>query len=178
MPLVAYGDRVDMPDTNRVIISTSIDIFTEQGVNIGFMSALTRADNRQTTLIRHLDSVDAGRVVEQAPGPETVTLNCTGYALYMQGSARQSLIHRMVPQVQNWHSLNGQHIPFDIEERATHPAFTRGADPTQGVPAPENTYFSTTYLGAWLTSYNRPLNVGSVVISETANANVSWVDER
>jgi hypothetical protein len=178
MPLVTYGDRVDMPDTNRVIISSSIDIFTEQGVNIGYISALSRSDNRPTTLVRHLDSVDAGRVVEQAPGPDTTTLNATGYALYNQGANRQSLIHRMVPQVQNWHSLNGQHVPFDIEERATHPAFTRGADPTQGVTATEGGYLSTTYLGSWLTSFNHPVSIGSALIAETCNISVSWVDER
>ena len=178
MPLVSHGDRVDMPDTNRVIISSSIDLYTEQGVNIGFVSGMTRQDSRPTTPIRHLDSLDAGRMVEQSPGPDTTSLNFTGFALYNQGGNRQSMVNRMVPTVQNWHSLNGQQVPFDIEERATHPMFTRTGDPTQGVVSDESNYLSTTYLACWLTQYSHPLSISGAQITETAAATVSYVDSR
>jgi hypothetical protein len=167
-----------MPDTNRVIISSSIDLYTEQGVNIGFVSGMTRSDNRPTTLIRHLDSLDAGRPVEQSPSPDTTTMQFTGFALYNTGGNRQNLINRLVPQVPNWHSLNGQQVPFDIEERATHPMYTRTADPTKGTVADESNYVSTTYLACWLTAYSHPVQIGSANLVETGSASCTWVDSR
>lgn len=164
MPLVNYGDAVSIPNTNRAVISTSVDVWDETGGNIGFISAMSRTDARQTTPIRHLDSSDAGRIVEQSPGPETNTLNITGYALYNVGNQKKGLIHRLVQDVASiFRSLNGQHIPFDITERFAHP---QNAD--------QETEYA--YLGCWLTNFSHPVNIGTVSIAETANVTVSWVE--
>lgn len=163
MALQTRGDGVSIPAGNKVVLSTSIDVFDNLGVSIGFIQTLTRRDDRPTQLIRHLDSTDAGRMIEQAPGPETNRLDVTGFALYNVGPNKKSLLNRVAPNGGAFRSLNSQHIPFEIEERTTHPA-------TPTLQA------STLYGDCYLISYSRPVNIGTVHITETATLQATWLE--
>lgn len=164
MPFVTQGDRVGVPDTNLAVVSSSVDVFDTDGLNIGFMQQITRTDTRQVTRIRHLDSFDAGRIVEQVPMPEDLSLNVMGFALYNRGSDKQSLINRIGGSGSaRFKSLNSQQIPFNLLEEWTH-------------PANPNNRGQTYYLGCWLTNYSRPINIGTVTVAETATIQPSWVD--
>lgn len=146
-----------------MVISSSVDVLDEDGFNIGFMQQISRTDNRPTTLVRHLDAIDAGRVIEQAPGPETNTLNVVGFALYNTGVDRRSLLNRIVGQGgAKFRSLNSQQLPFELTERWIHPATRLTGE--------------TLYGDCWLTNYTRPVNIGTVAIAETANITATWVE--
>lgn len=164
MPLITRGDGVKIPDVNQAVISTSVDVFDEQGVNIGYMSQLTRTDTRNTFRVRHLDSQDAGRVIEQVPSPEDNALSANGLSLYDIGVVKKSLIHRLAGvNGQRFRSLNSQFIPFVVREEWTHPS-----SPGQ--------FGQTLYLGCMLTNFTRPVNIGTAQIAESANVVPSWVE--
>lgn len=162
MPLQTRGDGVSIPEQNQVIISTSIDVLDEDGFNIGFLSQITRTDARPTEAIRHLDSIDAGRIIERSPSPENVTLALTGFALYNNGADKRSMLNRLAPGGSAFRSLNSQQLPFEITERWTHP--TTGS------------VGETLYGDCLLTNYSRPVNIGTVTIAETASADATWVE--
>lgn len=161
-PLQTRGDGVSIPESNQVIISTSVDVLDDNGDNIGFMQQLTRRDDRPTQLIRHLDSTDAGKVIEQAPGPETNRLDVTGFALYNVGQQRRSLLHRISPLGPSFRSLNSNAIPFEITERWRHPATGNSG---------ENLYGDNL-----LINFSRPVNITTVMIAETATLQCTWVE--
>lgn len=164
MPLVTRGDGVVIPTENQGLISTSIDIFDQEGLNIGFLQQNTRNDNRPTTRIRHLDRLDAGRVVEQMPSPEEVGLSINGMALYDVGAIRKSIFQRIAGVSGNaFRSLNSQFIPFNVREEWVHPSN----------PAQKG---RTLYLGNWLNTFTRPINIGTAQVAETATTSVSWVE--
>lgn len=146
-----------------MVISTSVDVLDDLGFNIGFIQQINRNDARPTARIRHLDSIDAGRVLEQAPSPEDNTLNFTGFALYNTGVDNRSLLNRLPGSAgAAFKSLNSQSIPFEVTEQWTHPA---------------NGLVGTTLYGdVMLTSYTRPVNIGTATISETAAGNVTFVE--
>lgn len=163
MAIQTRGDGVSIPTSNQVVISTTVDVLDDEGFNIGFIQTINRTDARPTELIRHLDASDAGRILEQSPGVETNTLNLTGFALYNSGVDRRSLLNRMVgARSSPFRSLNSQQIPFEITEQWTQPA--------------SNARGQTLYGDCMLTNYTRPVNIGAVTITETANAAVTWVE--
>lgn len=168
LQLQTRGDGVGLPESNKVVISTSVDIFDDGGVNIGFLQQISRTDARPATPIRHLAAGDAGRMIEQSPGPELNTLNVTGYALYNVSPARESLLNRITGRTTDtagnlFRSLNSQFLPFQLEERWTHPGNTsqRG---------------KTLYGDCYLTNYTRPVSIATVNIVETANIQATWVE--
>lgn len=163
MSLATRGDGVSIPESNQVVISTSIDVLDDLGFNIGFVQQINRNDARETQPIRHLDSVDAGRILEQAPAPENVTMNFNGFALYNLGVDNRSLLNRIAGSAGSaFKSLNSQAIPFEVSEAWTHPATgLRG---------------QSLYGDVMLTSYSRPVNLGTVTISESCACRVSWVE--
>lgn len=163
MAIQTRGDGVSIPESNQVVISTTVDVLDDQGFNIGFIQQISRTDARPTTPIRHLDSSDAGKILEQSPGVETNQLNVTGLALYNLGTDRRSLLNRMVGSGSSkFRSLNSQQLPFELSERWTHPA-TRLAG-------------ETLYGDCMLTNYTRPVNIGTVTITETANITATWIE--
>lgn len=146
-----------------MVISTTVDVLDDEGFNIGFLQSISRTDARPTESVRHLDASDAGRILEQAPGVETNTLNLTGFALYNSGVDRRSLLNRVVgANSAPFRSLNSQQLPFEITEQWTHPA--------------SNARGQTLYGDCMLTNYTRPVNIGTVTITETANATATWVE--
>lgn len=163
MGLVAHGSGVGLAPGNQTVISTTVDVFDEGGNNIGFISQLNRNDTRPVVPIRHLDSSDAGRILELQPGPETYQLTATGYALYnVAEDVGGSLLNRLPQGAAAFKVMNDQSIPFTIEEAETHPATT--------------IVNRTLFLGCMLNSYSKPLNIGSVTVTETAGITVSWVE--
>ena len=166
--LVQKGAGVGVGAQNRATISTSYDIFDEDGNLIGYVTDISRTDNRSVTRIRHLSSHDAGRTIEQAPGPDETTLALTGFALYNKAEQsgdlpHYSLVGRLGGTEGNvFKSLNSQRIPFNLRVEEVHP----------GTGAVSRTY----YFGCYLTSYTKPISLGSITIAETASCQVSVVD--
>jgi hypothetical protein len=163
MPIATRGDGVSLPSGNRVIVSTSIDVLDDDGFNIGFIQQLNRTDTRQIMRVRHLDSVDAGRVIELSPGPEDNSLNATGFALYARGADPGAILNRL-PGIngQVFKSLNSNAIPFEIIEVWTQPATGAVGE--------------TTYGDNLINNYTRPVNIGAIQISETAAMVTSWIE--
>lgn len=164
MPIATRGDGVSLPEGNRVIVSTSVDVLDDDGFNIGFVQQLSRTDTRQVLRVRHLDSVDAGRVLELSPGPEDNSLNATGFALYSRGLDPGAILNR-IPGIngQPFNSLNSNAIPFEIVEVWTQP--------NTGVVG------ETTYGDNLLNNYTRPVNIGAIQIVETVAMITSWIEQ-
>lgn len=163
MPIATRGDGVSLPDSNRVIVSTSIDVLDDDGFNIGFIQTLSRTDTRQVLRVRHLDSQDAGRVLELSQGPEDNSLNATGFALYSKGTDPGSVLNR-IPGIgaRGFKSLNSNAIPFEIVEVWTQPGSGETAE--------------TTYGDNLMNNYSRPIAIGTIQVNETVAMITSWVE--
>ena len=121
--LIQRGDGVSFPRENRVINAATIDILDDEGFRIGFIQQISETLGRPVTGIRHLNSLDAGRKIEQVPGVEDITITIQGYSLYDKSiTERDSLIHRLGGPMAAAKSLMGQSIPFNIVKREVHPA--------------------------------------------------------
>ena len=167
MGLVNFGVGVGLAPENDVIISTSVDVFDDSGFNIGFLTSLNRNDTRDTQEVRHFDSADAGRILEQAPGVERYSLTASGWALYDRSiTDKRSLLNRLPQGVvgsRTFRVLNDQKIPFALQEEETHPG--------SGI---KTTVF---YLGCYLTSFSKPIAIGTATITENCNIKPSWVQD-
>lgn len=168
LQLQTRGDGVAIPENNKVVISTSVDVLDDGGVNIGFLQQISRTDARPMSPIRHLSSMDAGRMIEQSPGPELNTLNVTGYALYNTSPDNESLLNRITGRStgargNTFRSLNSQFEAFQMVERWTHPGNAASIG-------------ETLYGDCFLTNYTRPVSIATVNIVETANIQATWVE--
>lgn len=164
MGLVKHGYGVGQSPDAQVVVSTAITVYDEQGIEIGFIQSLQRNDTRTTVPIRHLNKADAGRIVEQVPNVENYTLSASSFGLWnVSSTSRRSLLNRLPGSgSEAFVVLNQQQIPFVIRQVEEHPA--------TGI---QNV---TLWLGCMLTSFNRPVNVGTATISETCNITPSWVE--
>lgn len=158
--LVTQGSTVGLPAENKAVISSSVDVFDQDGFEIGFVSQITPSHTRTVQRIRHLNSADAGRVIESAPSPEDISISGTGLNLYnIAESQQQSLIARLPGQAgARFKTLNDQKIPFFIQVVETHPA--------------SGLQNESTYLGLWLTRYTRPINIAGATIAATIDISV------
>lgn len=170
LQLQTRGDGVAIPESNKVVISTSVDVLDDSGTNIGFLQQISRTDARAMTPIRHLSEQDAGRMIEQSPAPELNTINVTGYALYNRGGAKDSLLNRITGRIADtpvggdaFRSLNSQFLPFQLTEKWIHPANSALVGETK-------------YGDCYLTNYTRPVAIATVNIVETANIQATWVE--
>ena len=155
---------VSIPESNRTIVSTSVDILDAQGNNIGYITNFSPTHNRTVTRIRHLNSLDAGRILEMAPSPSDINMTVGGFALYNKqhdGSIIQRLGGGATAKAMRM--LEEQSIPFLIAERETHPV--------------TNDVTTIGYHMCWLTNYSSPKNIGTAVIAETASIAIGWADE-
>ena len=157
------ANRISIPGSNSAIISTSVDIFagtTSSMTQIGYAQSISLTDARPTQPIRHLNSYDAGRIVEQAPQPETITLSLVGFEIY-----NDFLINKLGSAGEtSFHSLADQRTPLTIVEMSTHPAFLKGVASTEGA-APK--WQIMVYTGCWMTNWTRATNIGTVTVSST-----------
>lgn len=155
---------VSIPESNRTILSTSVDLLDMQGNNIGYITNFTPSHTRNMTRIRHLNSLDAGRILEMAPSPTDINISVGGFALYNRqddGSIIQRLGAGATKKAMRM--LDEQSVPFLIVEVETHPK--TGDKVTIG------------YHLCWLTAYSSPKNIGTVTIAETASLAVAWADD-
>lgn len=173
--LIGLGDGVSVNESNRTVVSTSYDVYDEDGRLVGYCTAISRTDTRTVTKVRHLSSSDAGRVIEQVPAPEDVTIDVTGYALYntpdLTGDVpHYSLAARLTKGmganvgggVYLFKSINSQRIPVTIRQEEVHPV----------TGAVDLVY----YHGCMITNYTKPQNLGTTTVAETVKMQVAWVD--
>jgi hypothetical protein len=167
--LVNRGAGVGIGTANRATITTSYDVFDEEGNLIGYLTDISRTDTRTVERIRHLSSHDAGRTIEQAPGPDDISLTCTGFALYNKTDQNGELPHFSLASrlggltgAELFKSLNSQRVAFNIRVEEVHPA----------TGAVSRTY----YFGCMLTNYTKPISLGNITVAETANVQVAVVD--
>ena len=150
----------------KVLLSTSIDIIDELGNGIGYISQITPASSRPSTRIRGLGSRDAGRVLEQAPSPEDVTVQATGFALYRRPKAG-SIIERLATnQGVGFNviaSLEEQKIGFKIRIRQVDPKTNVDLEIIE-------------YQDCWLINHSTPFNIATATVSETVSINVSRIE--
>lgn len=98
---------------------------------------------------------------------ETYSLRASGWALYDRSlTDKRSLLNRLpqaVSGASSFRVLNDQKIPFAIQEQETHPGL--------------GTTTTVFYLGCYLTSFSKPINVNTATISETCAIVPSWVQD-
>lgn len=152
---------VGQSESAEIQIATSIDIIDDKGNAIGFIQSFNESHNRPTTLIRHLSSADAGRVIEQAPSPDTVTLAVSGFNIYNKqedGSLIQRLGGGSTQKAMKM--LEEQKAGFSLLIVHRYPATNEVVD-------------AIIYQDCWITSQSTPVSVGTVTIAQSANISVS-----
>jgi hypothetical protein len=114
--------------------------------------------------VRHLNKADAGRIVEQVPGVENYGLSANSFALWnVSDTSRRGLMSRLVgPAGSAFATLNQQQIPFSIRQVEEHPATK-----AQNV---------TLWMGCMLTSFSRPVAIGTATVAESCNITPSWLE--
>lgn len=180
MPFVAQnGDGVQLPRDNQVVVSTSITLLVA-GKTLGFVQSVNRTDTRRVDRVRHLDADDAGRIVEQAPGPEDYTLRINGFAVYPGSAALTqsspgarptgTLLNQILSLGEGrgaaaFRCLSSQSLPFSLIEQRRHP----GARERIG---------RTWYADCWMTNFSSPMQIGQITIAEEVQAQPTYVDNR
>ena len=151
MPLDFPGVRI--PETNKVVVITSITVFDTEGQEIGFIQELSPSSTRRVERIRDLSATRAGRVIEQVPSPEDLTVTGRGLCLYEQSVLR--LITGFKPEntYDVWFALTHQFIPFNVVVDVKHPVTNKG--------------WYIMFSRCWLTSYGVTYRVGELFVAET-----------
>jgi hypothetical protein len=162
---IQLGHGVGLDKNNQAVIATSIDIFDTDGNNIGYCVSVSRNDTRNVQRIRHLNSADAGRIVEMSPSPSDTNLTVNGFALYNDADRRRGLLNRLPGSAAaQFATMDEQKENFTIKVREKHPST---GDET-----------ITYYHGCMLTGYTKPMNITTANVTETAMIAVSWVDTK
>lgn len=161
--LIQRGDGVSFPRTNRVINAAVIDILDDEGFRIGYITQAQETLQRPVTRIRHLNSLDAGRTIEQAPGVEELSLTLSGYSLYDKSiTERGSLIHRLGGPMEAAKSLMGQAVPFNLVMVEVHPGSAETV--------------TTRWINCWVTNYQRTRSIQNVVQVDSVTCQVGLRD--
>ncbi len=156
---ILRGDGVSFPRSNRVVNAATIDILDDRGFRIGFVVEIGESGTRRVEKVRELSSTTAGRVIEQAPGVEDITLSLNGYSLYDRSlTDRGSLIHRLGGAMAAAKSLTGQREPFHLVVAEVHPG-----------SGERNV---TRYFDCWLTSFSRTRNINTTIQIDRASCQV------
>jgi hypothetical protein len=163
MGLVGRGSPTGAAPDNQIVVATSITIFDQQGVEIGYIESLNYSSNRPVTLAYHLNGSDAGRPIESVSGIEKGTLSATGFALYDKTALdRGGLINRLAGAgAEPFVVLANQQVPFSIRQVEKHPAN----------PALVR---KKIFLGCMLTSLTRAVGIGNQLITESVNMTYMW----
>jgi len=152
---------------DKVYPTTQITILDELMNEIGWVSEINQTQDRAVEPVRHLNAVDAGRIVQGVPRPANYTLSITGFAIYKPDVQNEgSIVARMIKNTGNadklMKSLEEQKVPFMIREVVNNPD---GNDEV------------TVHHGCWLTRYNKPSSINNAFVTETADVFVSFVDK-
>lgn len=157
---VIRGDGVSFPAKNRIVNSSTLDIYDDEGYIIGFITNFDEQGNRPITRIRHLSSQDAGRVIEMSPGVEEISINVQGYSLYNINLAeRGSLIHRFGSAMRTLKSLQSQGTPFNLVRKETHPAT---GETNKDI-----------YFDCWMSQQSKARDIGRLVQMDRATIQVA-----
>lgn len=159
MTLYNGTPTVGIPDDNKYVVATSIDIEVDGNI-VGAIDSYSPSHSRPVTRVRELSSVAGGRIIEMAPSPEDVTVSVTGFLLYTAG--KHTLFQRLQGSAgTDFVSLQSQRIPFDVVERYIHPA--------------TNEEWKKIYKGCWLSNYSKSQNIGTALVAENATIEVQAV---
>jgi len=159
MAIYKGSPGVGVPDDNKVVVSSSIDIVVN-GTKVGVIESFNVNLSRPVQRIRELNAKTAGRTIEIAPSPEDANINMTGFMLYTEG--QQHLYQRIAgADGESYVSLMSQRVPFDIIERYTHPA--------------TNATYEVIYKGCWLSTYGKTQNIGTAIVAENATVEVTAI---
>jgi hypothetical protein len=148
----------------EVLLTTQISILDQDGYAIGFITGFTPSQNRSTERIRHISHADAGRVIEQAPKPEDVSITVNGFALYNTVDEKGNLAQRLGA----WNprgafaSLQEQQYGFTLIVVEKNPKTGETADVRE-------------YQDCWLQTYSKPISVGNATVSDSATIIASRV---
>jgi len=156
---VTRGDGVSFSAQHRVINAARIDILDDDGYIIGFVQGVNETLSRQVQRVRHLNSLDALRVIEMVPGAEDVSITLSGYSLYDKTlTDRGSLIHRLGSPMAAAKSLMGQAVGFNLIMLEKHPA--------------TGEYVRSKWVNCWITNSTRSRSVNNVVNVDSATVQV------
>lgn len=174
------GDGVAIPESNQIVVSTSVSVLVGAN-NIGFAQSLTPNFTRKVERIRHLNADDAGRIVEQAPGPEDYTISMTGFAVYPNAAANnpgspQSAVGTLLERILGsapvqsagalaalaFRCLSSQIVPFSASDERRKPGFS-------------NVVGRIRYVDNWMTSFSSPVAIGNVMLTETVAAQPTYI---
>ena len=179
MGLITAGDGIGIPEANRVVLPSTVDVYDDAGQLIGYATKIDVKGGRSVDRIRHLSSASAGRTIEQVPGVEEVTVTLEGFALYNEVDSASRFPHySLAGRISGgtgtanhgtflFKSLSSQKIPFTIKVEEVHPA------DAQGSKARNITY----YRNCMLKSFGKSISTGSVTTTETAEISVGQVDD-
>jgi hypothetical protein len=183
--------------SRHVAMSTCFDIWLAGGTSpIGFISQLTIGHNRTVTLIRHINSVDAGLAVDSVTTPDTITLAFNGFYVYSNVAnnnllavvptgtkTTQAQVGTTIGRIAGINllmSLDQQNIPFDIIVRHVYPTSTplnNMSLPGFGVTTTEQN--AGTIIGVYkhctIASMSVPINLGTAAVTDSGNITVGYV---
>jgi hypothetical protein len=163
--LIQRGDGVSFSSENRVVSSTTYDIYDDEGYVIGYIVEVSEGQNRPVSRLRHLNSSDAGRVIGMVPSPADFTLNVNGYSLYGKSQTNQkSLIHRLGSTAAALKSIQSQIAGFNFVATETHPSTDE-----------QN---KTWYYDCWMTSFSKGRSINQVVQLDRATIAVGQMETR
>lgn len=175
--LVRYGDGVGIPESNRIVLPSSVDLYDDDGQLVGYATSINRTDTRTVDPQRHLSSDDAARIIEQTPQPENVQVTVEGFSLYNKIDLTGKMPHYTLAArlskgsgvqggfggIYLFKSINSQKIPFNMREVTKHPA--TGATSILW------------WRGCMLVEFSQVTNIGQATETQTARIQVSWIDE-
>ena len=162
------GYGVGLAPENQIRIPWSYDIYDQDGNNIGFLTSFNPSSDRPVDGVRHLNSSDAGRIVEAVPKVSNDTISVNGFAIYNSAvTKRGTLLNRLGGSVDEAIvHINQNKIPFTIVATCNHPG---DASLTEDM-------HETKYIDCLLTNYSQPVSVNDTTISESASIFVSRVE--
>jgi hypothetical protein len=159
MARILRGDGVNFPSRNRIVASSTLDVYDDCGFIIGFVTGFNETQARPVVKIRHLSSRDAARIIEVCPNVETISLSVTGYSLYdISLVEKGSLIHRLGSAMRALKSLQSQTEPFNMARTETHPS--------------SGEIVRDIYFDCWITNFTRNRAIGTLVQTDSATIEV------
>jgi len=166
-----------LSSSDKVYPTTVITIIGDDGSEIGWIQEINESQDRPVEPVRHLNSEDAGRILQGVPKPANFTLAVTGFAIYKQDiQTNGSVISRLIKTSTDnptklMKSLEEQKYPFSMRKEVHMPT-------VEGVTAEAPGITETTYYhGCWLTRFNAPASINNAFVTESADIFVSFVDE-
>lgn len=168
---IASFGRPTLPARNMAVNpSLSISVYDGEGNEIGFVTDVNYDATRRAERIRHLNAVDRGFTIEQAPYPEDYTVTLSGFGLYTMDDSTPGSLLRVAGEAgiggnNLFYAICEQAEYFDLVVEETHPSSNSTAKK-----------FTRLYLDNIVTSFSDPISAGNAMISQRVTIQPSWVD--